>query len=220
MDRRRIEAGDSDYPVILRDRLGDAAPSCLYAMGNAAILRNCLLGLVCSIRCPGSVVIKTFDAIRALRDAGVGMIGGFHSPMERECLDILLRGDQSVILCAAKGLPGLRLGQGARRAVREGRLLLISPFYDTVRRTTAAQAVERNQVVAMMSKVLLVPFASPEGKTWANVSAAIERGQLVCTFADSENAALIAAGVKPMTAADMARAVTATAERRNQNSET
>jgi len=33
--------------------------------------------------------MKTFDAIRELRDTGVVVAGGFHSPMERECLDFL-----------------------------------------------------------------------------------------------------------------------------------
>jgi len=88
----RIEQGGSDYPAVLKDRLGENAPPCLYAWGDAAILRNRLLGLVCSIQCPGSIVIKTLDAARALRDAGVAVIGGFHSPMEQEFLDILLRG--------------------------------------------------------------------------------------------------------------------------------
>ncbi|MCX6091071.1 MAG: hypothetical protein NTX88_12020 [Candidatus Atribacteria bacterium] len=46
MDVQRIERGDSDYPTVLLDRLEDAAPCCLYAMGDAAILRNRFLGLV------------------------------------------------------------------------------------------------------------------------------------------------------------------------------
>ncbi len=110
----RIKRGDSDYPTALRERLGDDAPACLYTMGDLAVLRRRLLGFICSIQCPGNIVIKTLDAIRALRDAGVTVIGGFHSPMERECLDILLRGSQPVTLCAAKGLVGLRLGQTPR----------------------------------------------------------------------------------------------------------
>jgi hypothetical protein len=94
----RLENGEPDYPTILRDRLGDGAPRCLHALGDTAVLRNRSLGLVCSIQCPGSIIIKTFDAIRELRDAAVTVMGGFHSPMERQCLDILLRGSQPVIL--------------------------------------------------------------------------------------------------------------------------
>lgn len=165
-------------------------------MGDAAILRNRFLGLVCSIQCPGSIVIKTLDAARALRDAGVAVIGGFHSPMEQEFLDILRRGDQPVVLCAAKGLPGLRIGKPARLAVADGRLLAISPFDDNVRRTTAAQAVQRNDLVAALSEIVLVPHAAPGGKTWTTVEAALTRGQTVCTLEDEENTGLVQQGAR------------------------
>jgi hypothetical protein len=36
-----------------------------------------------------------------MRDEGRTLIGGFHSPMEWECLGILLRGRQPVILSEA-----------------------------------------------------------------------------------------------------------------------
>lgn len=204
MDAIRIEQGDSDYPTVLRDRLGNTAPSCLYAMGDAAILGNRLLGLVCSIQCPGSIVIKTFDAIRLLRDAGVAVIGGFHSPMERECLDLLLRGSQPVILCPARGLAGLRIGQMPRRAVKEGRLLVVSTFAESVRRTTAAQAMQRNNLVAALADTVWVPHAAPGGKTWATVRVALERHQSIFAFATQDNDDLLEAGVHPFAELDVA----------------
>lgn len=196
MATTRIDQGSSDYPAVLTDRLGENAPPSLYAMGEPSILRQRLLGLICSIQCPGSIVIKTLDAARALRDAGVAVIGGFHSPMEKECLDILLRGDQPVILCPARGLAGLRLGQMPRRAVKEGRLLILSPFAENIRRTTAAQAVQRNNLVAALSQTVLVPHAAPGGKTWTTVEAALTRGQLVCTLEDDENTSLTQQGAR------------------------
>ncbi len=197
MNAQRIAQGDSDYPTVLQDRLGDAAPACLYAMGEVSILRCRLLGLVCSIQCPGSIVIKTFDAVRALRDAGIVVIGGFHSPMERECLDILLRGKQPVILCPARGLAGLRIGRIPRQAMKEGRLLILSPFTNSVHRTTAAQAVQRNNLVAALADAVWVPHAAPGGKTWEAVHSALERRQPVFTFDVNDNAALLDSGARP-----------------------
>lgn len=197
MGEQRIERGGSDYPAVLVDRLGDAAPRTIHAMGDAAKLRNRLLGLVCSIQCPGSIVIQTFDAMRALRDAGVMVIGGFHSPMESECLDILLRGTQPVVFCAAKGLRGLRLGALARQAVKDGRLLVITPFGDEVKRTVSAQAVHRNEIVAALADVVLVPHAAPGGKAEATAREVLTRGQPLFTFADDSNSHLISAGARP-----------------------
>jgi len=192
-----IRQADSDYPAGLRSRLGNDAPVRLYALGETAILRRRLLGLICSIQCPGSIVLKTFDTIRALRDEGVAVVGGFLSPMEKDCLDILLRGKQPMILCPARGLKGLRLGEKARQAVDEGRLLVLSAFADNVRHTTAAQAVRRNNLVAALADTLLVPYASPNGKTWTTVHAALKRNQPVFTFDVEDNAALLKAGAQP-----------------------
>ena len=33
------------------------------------------------------------DLARALRDAGVVVVSGFHSPLERDCFEFLIRGD-------------------------------------------------------------------------------------------------------------------------------
>ena len=215
MATTRIEQGSSDYPAVLADRLGENASPCLYAMGDPSILRQRLLGLICSIQCPGSIVIKTLDAARALRDAGVAVIGGFHSPMEQEFLDILLRGDQPVVLCAAKGLPGLRMGQAARQAAAGRRLLAISSFDDKVRRTTAAQAVQRNDLVAALSEIILVPHAAPGGKTWTTVEAALTRGQMVCTLEDDENMSLVQQGTRSVEVQHLIDLVTLQTHERN-----
>lgn len=95
-------------------RQGDVS---LHGIGDRAILQRKSLGLICSVQCPGSVVIKTFDAIRELRDAGIPVAGGFHSPMEKECLEFLLRGQQPVIVVLAKGLGRPRLPEPWRTAL-------------------------------------------------------------------------------------------------------
>jgi predicted Rossmann fold nucleotide-binding protein DprA/Smf involved in DNA uptake len=198
MDVQTISRSDDTYPAVLLSRLGASAPALMYALGETAILHRRLLGLICSIQCSGSIVLKTFDTIRALRDAGVVAVGGFLSPMEKDCLDILLRGKQPIILCPARGLKGLRLGEKARQAVDEGRLLVLSAFAEDVRHTTAVHAVQRNNLVAALADSLLVPYAAPNGKTWTTVHAALKRKQPVFTFAVEDNAALLQAGAQPI----------------------
>ena len=203
MEVRKIEPGDSHYPTLLVERRAYAVPRALYALGDPRVLGNRLLGLVCSIQCPGSIVIKTFDAIRMLRDAGVTMIGGFHSPMERECLDLLLRGAQPVVFCAAKSLPGVRIGQEARKALKEERLLVLSPFGLEVRWTTSTHAIERNDLVVALADAVFVPYAAPSGKTWATVCKALERSQKVFAPDDEANIDLFACGVRAYRSNDL-----------------
>ena len=124
------------------------------------------------------------------------MAGGFHSPMEKECLDILLNGKHPVVLCPAKSVKNLRIGRKARQALKEGRLLIISPFAETIRRTTSQQAIQRNDLVAALSDSLLVPYASPGGKTWTTVHKALSWGQPIFTFLDGHNSDLLRSGAR------------------------
>jgi predicted Rossmann fold nucleotide-binding protein DprA/Smf involved in DNA uptake len=198
---RTILQTDRDYPAQLKDRLGSEAPEVLYARGDLSILQNGMVSLICSVQCPGSIVLKTFDFIRKLRDEGVVMIGGFHSPMEKDCLELLLRGPQPVVICMPKRLQNIHLGS-ARQAFSEDRLLVISRFGDDVRQASAKQAMERNDLVAALSQVVLVPHASPNGKTWEIVRRAFDRGQKIAFFDDPANAHLMALGAADCSNAD------------------
>ena len=88
-----IEANSAACPSILRDGIAVAVVGQqVWAIGNLQILEQPLLGFFCSTKCPGEIILRTYDLAIALREAGVPMIGGFHTPMEKECLALLLRG--------------------------------------------------------------------------------------------------------------------------------
>lgn len=195
MEITSILKNDRDYPALVKNRLDSAAPEALYARGDLSILQNRMVGLICSVQCPGSIILKTFDLIRKLRDEGIVMVGGFHSPMEKDCLDLLLRGPQPLVICMPKRLRRVHLSPALRHALSEGRLLLISRFGDEIRSATAQRARERNDLVAALSQVVLVPYASPGGKTWDIVRSALDRGQRVVSFDDPVNERLFACGV-------------------------
>jgi hypothetical protein len=84
-----VRNGQPDHPACpatLRQAMAQIDAAAVWTLGNPAILDLPLLGLFCSQKCPGDIISKTFDTIRQLRDSGVPMSGGFHSPMEKECL--------------------------------------------------------------------------------------------------------------------------------------
>jgi predicted Rossmann fold nucleotide-binding protein DprA/Smf involved in DNA uptake len=89
--------------------LGADAPATVWALGDVAVLRQPTLALVSSVRVPGDAIIAMYDLARNLRDAGVTVVGGFHSPMEQECLRLLLRGTQGVVVCPARGVEKMRV---------------------------------------------------------------------------------------------------------------
>ena len=76
----------------------------LQAMGAATILDRPKVALLCSAKCPGKLILDTYDLAKQFRDQGVTVISGFHSLMGEECLRILLRSPHPVVWCLARGM--------------------------------------------------------------------------------------------------------------------
>ncbi len=174
-------------------------------VGSVALLRSPLLALFCSIRCPGKLILETYDLARALRDADVPVVSGFHTPMEKECLELLLRGNQPVVLCPARSIEGMRLPRALKSAVELGHLLLLSPFKPRDRRPTAKLAEERNRFVAALAAEVFIAYAHEGGKTEQLCHDLIAAGKPLFTFDAPANTRLIATGCTPITAAGLVK---------------
>jgi predicted Rossmann fold nucleotide-binding protein DprA/Smf involved in DNA uptake len=196
-----VKKGERQYPKGLED----SGPNSISLIGDPGILRHRMLGLICSVKCPGSIILKTYDAIRSLRDAGVVIVGGFHSPMEEECLGLLLRGGQPVVVCPARCIEGMRLPSEWNKPIEEGRLLIASPFGNASRRATKELSARRNRFVAELAEQVFVPHASRGGGTESLCRALIEEGTTVLTLESVENAHILRLGGKPLQVADFRR---------------
>lgn len=188
------------YPTALKAHLGEQAPALVTALGNLDILRNKTVAVLCSVKCPGSLILQTYDLAQHWRQAGVTVIGGFHSPTERECLTILLRGTQPIIICPARSMQGMRVRAEYKKPLEQGRLLLLSPFAETPRRITAEMAVTRNRFVAALADVIFVAHAEPKSMTEQFCRDILVRRKALYTLESEANAHLIALGAKPFTA--------------------
>jgi predicted Rossmann fold nucleotide-binding protein DprA/Smf involved in DNA uptake len=158
-----IPRDDPRYPPCLRQRLGSDAPPTLSALGNLELLAQPMTALFCSARCPGNVILRAYDQAAAWRDARRCVISGFHSPVEKECLRILLRGSQPIIICPARALPK-RIPPDWKGPLAAGRLLILSSFRATETRVTAGLAARRNAIVSALATETLVLHASPGGR--------------------------------------------------------
>jgi len=159
-----LAPGQDYWPEKLAERLGPAAPDRLWFMGRAELTAARKTALFCSVRAPGRAVLQAQETAHALRDRGLTVISGFHSPLEKECLRILLKGGQPVIYCLARGLENMRLPRNLRQALDAGRLLILSPFADRPRRLTAASARRRNDLVAALADDAVILYAEPGGE--------------------------------------------------------
>ena len=158
-----LNATATRYPAHLRERLGGAAPAQLSALGNLDLLAMPKTALFCSARCPGDAILRTYDQATRWRDAGRCVISGFHSPVEKECLRILLRGSSPVIICPARGLPK-RLPADWQKPLANGRMLVLSIFPADMTRVIAALAARRNQFVAALADEVWFAHIAPGGQ--------------------------------------------------------
>ena len=192
-----LEQADAAYPGSLPTYLGKKAPKRICALGDLDILREVALGLFCSVKCPGNLILRTYDLARELRDAGVTVMSGFHSPMEKECLALLLRGKQPVIWCPARRLATTRIPKKYAKPLLDGRLVMLSPFETNVKQATVEIAGVRNDFVAALADKIFVAYAVPGGKTETFCRRILEWRKPVFTFDSPDNAGLLGFGARP-----------------------
>lgn len=200
-----IRRGAENYPQRLLQELNGEAPTELQVAGPSDLLNQPTIGFFCSSQCPGSIVLKTFDAIAAIRDEGRILIGGFHSVMEWECLGILLRGRQAVIWVPARSILAMRLRGELIPAFKTGRLLILSPFAPRHKRVTAALAEQRNRFIATVTNFIFVPHAAAGGRTSELARGMLGEGKELYTIDDPSNRELISMGAIPIDVQRIAR---------------
>lgn len=185
-----VSLNDRRFVSALRELHGPCAPATLWAAGPTNILAGEKTGFFCSSQCPGGVILKAFDAITAMRDEGRTLIGGFHSPMEWECLGILLRGRQPVIWVPARSIQGMHLKPELQPAFEAGRLLILSTFDPKHKRITAALAEQRNRVVGALADRVFVAHAAPGSRTMTLCTELQAHGKEIVTVSDPANSEL------------------------------
>ena len=166
------------------------------ARDAALVLARAPIAFFCSQSCPGDIILKTQDWANAGGPESAPVIGGFHTPIERDVLRILLRGSAPVIIVLARAVQGYRMSPAIKAAVTAGIAQIISPFPAIQTRTTAATAEARNRHILTMCGSVLIAHAAPDGKTEALASEAVALGLSLRTLNSPANANLIALGAE------------------------
>jgi predicted Rossmann fold nucleotide-binding protein DprA/Smf involved in DNA uptake len=192
---KKIETSRLEYLSVINKKDFQIHYPNLWTIGNLDILEMDLLGFFCSVKCPGNVILKTYDLARELRDAGIAVISGFHSPIEKDCLDLLLKGTQPVAICPARGIENMRIPKAWQNPMTENRLLIISPFEPKHRRPTTKLAEQRNKFGAYLANKIFVAHASEASQTERFCTEIITLGKQIHTFNIKENYQLSQFGV-------------------------
>jgi predicted Rossmann fold nucleotide-binding protein DprA/Smf involved in DNA uptake len=200
----QIYQDDQHYPLSLKKHLSKNALNTLTLIGNSDILQNKTLAVFSSVKCPGSIILKTYDLMRQFKDKDITVISGFHSPMEKECLNILLKGKQPIIICPARSIEGMRIKTEYKKPLEDGRLLILSPFTKKDNRVSSERAMERNRFVAAIADRIFIAYAEAEGKTEQFCREVLAWDKPIFTFDSDANKNLYMLGLKPISEAGAA----------------
>ena len=195
---KRINEGSPGFPALSKQYLGSQTPKSLAFLGNEDILKQKKLALICSVKCPGDLILQTFDFMQILKENGIVVISGFHSPMEKECLRILLKGSQPIIIILPRSIENMRMPAHYRKPLANGRLLIMSCLPQGQKRITTETALINNRFFAVLSDAVFIPYAAPGGKTEALCRQLAAQGKKLITLQHSENHSLIQLGAIPI----------------------
>lgn len=132
------------------------------ALGNTEILNLHKTAFLCSRQIPAAAVLKCYDWAIAQREAGECVISGFHSRIEKDVFHYLLKGTQPIIIALARGLK-TRLEPEFVKGIKQGRMLIITPFDKDTKRVTAQTAQVRNHLMAELADAIVIGHANPHG---------------------------------------------------------
>lgn len=152
------------------------------------------IAFFCSKSCPGDIILKAQDWANARGSKSVRVIGGFHTPVERDVLRILLRGGAPITIVLARTRHGYRAQPAIKAAIASGQAQIISPFPSTQTRTTSATAETRNRHILTLCEAVMIAHAAPGGKTEALAREAVALGLTIQTLNSPANANLLALG--------------------------
>ena len=77
-------------------------------------------------------------------------------------LHYLLKGKQPIIIALARGLKEI-LEPELRKPMKEGRLLIVTPFDKKVKRITEETSIIRNQTIIQIADEITIGYASSNG---------------------------------------------------------
>jgi len=117
--------------------------------------------------------------------SAVSIISGFHSPVEKECLRILLRGTCPIVISPARSLTGFRIPVAWQPHLSAGRLLVVSCFPSGPRRVMADTAHRRNEFVATLATDITVVHATPGGRLQRLLQQLAPQGRPITRLADT-----------------------------------
>lgn len=151
-------------------------------LGNTSLLYRKKIGYFASSKIASLSVLPTLDwAAEVAQREDVAIVSGFHSKMEREVLDFLLRGKCGIICVLARSIYK-QIPDKFLEAYNSGRVLFIAPFKTSATRTSRHLCQQRNEYVASISDELVFSSLTLDSSLYPLYRTMITHKSTCCIF--------------------------------------
>ena len=134
--------------------------------GNTSILYRKKIGYFASSKIASLSVLPTLDWVTEIaKREEVAIISGFHSKMEREVLDILLKGRCGIICVLARPIYKV-IPEKYHDACAQNRVLFISHNTAKSTMTSLRLCQKRNEYIASISDELVFSSLTPDSSLY------------------------------------------------------
>jgi hypothetical protein len=127
--------------------------------GNKNLLLETKTAFLCSQQVPASVILKCYDWAIDQREKGNCVISGFYNQIEKDVMYHLLEGKQPIILVLARGLKA-RLEPEFQKPLKQGRMLIITPFNKSVKRVNSQNMQTRNIIMTTFADRITIGYTN------------------------------------------------------------
>ena len=170
-----ISRTDSDYPVQLKSRLKEYAPTLIYGCGDKSLLQNGGLAVVGSRDADEQSLDFTRSVGGLAAAAGLTIISGGAKGVDRAAMQGSLEAGGAAVGVLADQLLRMTVAPDCREPIREGRLTLVS-LVDPAARFSVGNAMQRNKIIYGLANAgLIVSSDVNKGGTWAGAIEQLER---------------------------------------------
>jgi len=170
-----LSRSDEAYPQRLKAKLKQAAPPILYGIGNQALLKKGGLAIIGSRDINEDGLAFTRRVATTCAQQAIQVVSGGARGVDVTAMLATVEAGGTSVGVIADSLSKAAISKKYRAGVREGRLVLVSP-YDPDTIFSVGNAMNRNKhVYALADHALVVSAAYSRGGTWAGATEELKR---------------------------------------------
>lgn len=160
-----ISRAEDSYPARLKNRLGKAAPPLLYGAGSKELLDTGGLAVVGSRNADEIALEFTRYVAEKCAKEEIRIVSGGARGIDKEAMLESLKKGGTACGVLSDSLEREALSGAYRSAIREGRLVLVSPYPPSAG-FSAGNAMGRNKIIYALADYAMVISADVKGGTW------------------------------------------------------